>query len=361
MSSLNGQDATDVNDNATVVLKGQDNVHGADVFLEDGIRKLATSATATVESLFGEVVFPYTWMEIKDIGDNGDTVRVQIPDDSVDVTYTKVSGDTNDNDVAKGIRDALNADNAFKALYKASTPRDSNLTCMQALLIQTVRPDSGDVLVTNTGTIDVTLAYDTITDRAIALALFPHPSDCRKGTINVTGNVGVTATGRPPKSLGIVTAAQSDEMAVDGSTTPVIFKLSNNTGLDTTKDFLVTELRIEYTAGTLKPAGNNYTGIAALTNGHLIQIRSDGNLEYEENLKLVEDIHQHFMFGEGSKFDVITGPGGVSVVAVFARPFYVRKAGTSPIDDDIIVTVRDDMDAPGLERYHMHAVGFSEE
>ena len=135
-------------------------------------------------------------------------MRTQIPDDSVDVTTTKTASEVTVNDLAKKHRDDLNADNNFKAIYKASVPRDSHLVCMQSILIQTERPDSGDVLHTTTGNIDTDLAYDTFIDRPIALALFPHPKDCRKGTINVTGEIGVIETGRPPKRLFVM---ESDE------------------------------------------------------------------------------------------------------------------------------------------------------
>ena len=113
--------STDVNDNAKVVVTGQDGVHGADVVLDEGVKRLQVGGTvsATVESLFGKVVYPYTYFEVDAIGDNGDTVRVQIPDDSVDVTYTKVAADVDTNELAKSIADELNDDSTFAALYKA--------------------------------------------------------------------------------------------------------------------------------------------------------------------------------------------------------------------------------------------------
>jgi hypothetical protein len=340
-------------------IKGNDGVHHADVFLEDGIRKLQTNATATVESLLGETVFPYTYLTIDNIGGNGDTIRVQIPDDSVDVTVTKTASETSDNDLAKKLRDALNADSNFDALYTAKTPRDSHLVCIESNLIQTIRPDSGDVILTTTGTLVATLGFDNIKDRPIALAIFPHPSDCRKGTINVTGEIGVLETGRPPKRLLLEDSSNSFDMDVNGSGTPVLFTLANNADYDPTRDFVVTELRIECVDGAIKLGNNKFMGMNSLSNGFLIQVRSDGNLEYDENIILTEDIHHAFVFGEGSKFDFIPGPADDSLVAVFARPFFVRKTGTFPTDDGITITVRDNLSS--ISRLRMSAVGFFED
>jgi len=225
-------------------LTGHDETHFADVLLQDGVRKLQTTATATVESLFGEVVFPYTWIEVNTVGNNGDSIRIEIPDDGVDVTYVKTASEVTVNDLAKKMRDALNADVTFKALYKSQTPRDSHLFCLSALLIQTVRPDSGDVILTVTGSLTATLAFDTIIDRKISLALFPHPSDCRKGTIGIFGEVNVISSGRPPRHMETMDSGLSIEQNIDGSSTPVLFKLSNNPDYiaQQDQDLIVTEL-----------------------------------------------------------------------------------------------------------------------
>ena len=344
-----------------VKLLGRDGFHFADVLLQDGIRKLQTTATATVESLFGEVVFPYTYIEINSIGVNGDTIRVQIPADSVDVTVTKTASETDVNDLAKKLRDALNANSFFNPLYKASTPRESHLVCIEALLIQTVRSASGSVIVTTTGSLTATLGFDTIIDRKISLALFPHPRDCRKGTISVVGEIGVLESGRPPKRLLLHTSGSSPAMNVNGSSTNVVFKLTNNTLYDQTRDLVVTELRFEATANTITVGQDKYVGINALTVGHRIQIRSDGNLEYDENMLGSHDILHSFAFGVGSKFQLEISSGDDCLVAVFARPFFIRKAGTFGTPDDIIVTVRDDLSSTQIKRLQMAVIGFFED
>lgn len=349
------------NDALKAGLQGHDGVHTADVFLEDGVRKLQTNATATIESLFGEAVFPFTAIKILTVGANTNTIRVQIPDDSVDVTTTKTASEVTVNDLAKKVRDNLNATGAFNALYKASVPRDSNIICIEALLVQTIRPDSGDVVVTSTGSITFSLVWDKIIDQSLALALFPHPRDCTKGTISVVGEIGVIESGRPPKRLLLHNSGGSPDMSINGATTPVVFKLSNNAAYDDTKDFIVTELRIEATANTITNGSDKYLGVSALTNGHLIQVRSDGSLEYDENLKAVHDIMHAFAFGAGSKFQLEISSGDDVIVASFARPFYIRKAGSFGTPDDIIVTVRDDLSSAQINRLQMSVVGFFEE
>lgn len=344
-----------------VQITGYDGVHQADVLLVDGQRRLQTSATATVESLFGEAVFPFTAIKILDIGSNGDTIRVQIPDDSVDVTTTKTASETTDNDLAKLVADDLNADGTFSALYEAEVPRDSNIVCIQALLVQTLREDSGDVIATPSGGISLTLVWDTIKDQSLALALFPHPRDCTKGTINVTGQIGVIETGRPPQRILLHTAGGSEDMGVDGSVTPVEFRLSNNTEYDGTQDFIVTELRIEATANTISNTFSKYIGVNVLINGHTVQIRSGGVLDYDEDLLRVPDIFHAFAIGSGSRFQLEVGSGDDSLVAVFSRPFVIDKVGTHATADDIIVTVNDDLSSSSIKRLQMSVVGFSED
>lgn len=343
----------------SVRIRGRDGAHTADVEFSAGKRRQLVDATVQVESLLGKVVFPFTYLEVLDVGSNGDTNRFQIPDDSIDITTTKTASEVTVNDLAKKIRDELNADSNFDALYDATTPRSSNLVCVQAKLIQTLREDPNDVTNVQTGTMDVVLGFDVISDQDLSLALFPHPQDCRKGTINVTGEIGVIETGRPPKRILLHTAGNSEDMAINASGGDVVFKLSNNPDYDDERDMIVTELRIESTANSFSVGSGKYIRVGQLTNGHLVQIRSDGNLEYDQNLTLLEDIHHAFAFGVGSKFDLLSSSGDGSLVAVFARPFFVRRAGTFGTADDVIVTVRDNL-LP-IARLQMSVVGFFED
>lgn len=340
---------------------GADGLYEADVILQGGVKRVATTSIALVESLLGEVVFPYTWIEVHDIGGIGDTMRTQIPGDGVDVTTTRTANEVTVNDLAKKHRDELNNNSNFDAFFEASVPRASHLVCMQSKLIQTVRDFGGAILHTNTGTMETVLEHDTFLDRPIALAIFPHPKDCRKGTINVTGEIGVLETGRPPKRLLLMDSAGNFEQNINGSTTPTTFTLRNNPVYQAhqDQDMIVTELRIEATSGSINVGAGKYIRVGMLANGHRFQVRSDGELEYDENLKLSEDIHHAFAFGVGSKFEIFNTAGDGSLVAVFARPFFIRKEGTFGIPDDIIVDVRDDFRL--IERLRVSAVGFFED
>lgn len=361
-------------DGLKVAIQGNDGAHCADVFLSGGIKQLQTNATVTVESLLGEAVFPFTYIEINDEGDIGDTLRTQIPDDSVDVTTTR-AGTQTDNDFAKAHRDDLNADSNFNVLYDAITPRNSHLICIEAKLIQTIRPDSNDVTIETTGTLVATLGFDKILDHPLALALFPHPQDCRKGTVNVTGTIGVIETGRPPKRLllwgdspysgqeGDNEDQERADQSIDRGGDKGFWRLSNNPEFDTSRDFLVTELRIETAASSIIiGADDKYIEVSKLENdGHEFQLRSDGNLEYDEVLRTVNDIHHAFVFGVGSKFDLQMSGSGTSLVAVFARPFFLRRAGTFGTDDDIIVSHDEDLSTSSLKRLQVSVVGFFED
>jgi len=371
MSSMNQNNSTDDNDNTvTVISDGGGSGVKADVNLISGKNRLAVDSLTQVEELLGETVFPQTYITIDVVGAIGDTLKTDIAAPSaVSVTTTVVSGDS-DNDFAKRHRDELNADGNFSSLYKATTPRDSHLVCIQSLLIQTTREIAGDVAITLTGSMAATLGFDVIVVQPLPLALFPASQDCRKGTISVQGIIGIVESGRPPKRLLLESSSSLPgqggpnplaDQSIDGSSTDRVFTLSNNSSFDTSRDFLVTELRIESTAGSMQLGAEKYIEVSELSTGHLFEVRSDGNLEYNENLKLMEDIHHAFAFGGGSKFDLITGSGDVSLVAVFSRPFFIRKTGTFATDDDVMVTVRDDLSSTSIGRLQVSAVGFFEE
>lgn len=185
---LHEANATTDNDEALVVIAdGSGSGRQADVVLDSGVNKLATQATVTVEQLLGQTLKPITAITIDTLGSNGDTVRVEIPDDSVDVTSTKTASETDVELMAQLLVDDLNADGTFSALYEASRSTSSNIVCIEALETRTERPDAGDVVLSFTGTMDGTLYWDTIIRRGIPLQVFPSPDDCRLGSINIGG------------------------------------------------------------------------------------------------------------------------------------------------------------------------------
>ena len=105
---------------ADVQLRGRDGTHVADVVLEGGIRRLQTTAQATITGgLFGRTVFPSTTITIDTAPTSGDQLRIQIPDDSVDVTTTFATEGLVD--AATRIVDDLNSDSNFFDLYSAET------------------------------------------------------------------------------------------------------------------------------------------------------------------------------------------------------------------------------------------------
>jgi len=128
-----------------------------------------------------------------------------------------------------------------------------------------------------------------------------------------------------------------DNMAVNGSGTPVVFAIdapaAGQPGL------IFSSLRFSCLDGGVKldkMLGQN----SALTNGILVQIVDNGNTTSFLAIKKTIDFNDHFTFGGGT-FEFIVSSGIDYVGAIFLppRPFKLR-AGTA---DQIKITVRDNL------------------
>ena len=348
----------------STVIRGRDGTHECDVILEGGVRRLQTTAQATITGgLFGRTVFPSTIMTIDTAPTSGDQLRFQIADDSIDVTTTFATEGLND--AARRVRDDLNTDSNFDALYTARVPGDSNQICIEANEIFTLRTDSGDVVMTTptATTLAATLLFDTINERNIDLAIFPSNDDCTKGTINVQGEVGSLITGRPPEFFFLETSGNASSMRVNGSVTPVEFRLTNNSNWDTTRDFTVTQVRVMAGAQGINYGSGEFLKISTLTNGVDFMIRSGGAERYTVNIKEAEDFIEFMSVGSASRAQRETGTGNDVALYTFDVPFRVRRAGTftPDPDDDVIVTINDNLTSGQISRFRMSIVGFYED
>ena len=209
-------------------------------------------------------------------------------------------------------------------------------------------------------TLAATLLFDTIDERNIDLAIFPSTDDCTKGTINVQGEVGSLITGRPPEIFRLETSANSSSMRVNGSITPVEFRLTNNSNWDPDRNFVCSQIRIVASAQSIEYGSNQFFKIAALTNGVDMVIRSGGAQRYTVNFKTCDDILEDFSVGTSARAQREEGTGNDIVLYTFDVPFRVRRSGTFSTDDDIIVTINDDITSGQITRFRMTAVGFYE-
>jgi len=337
-----------------------------DIVLDSGLNKIPVIATVNVVSTTaqGRDNNPDTWCRVDVAGAVGDTVTISIPDDSCTVVTTLTATEAADAIATTDLMVSdFNANGTCSALYKAKRVKDNPVMMVAALKIDGIaeRPDAGDFNCDPTGTTTVTEGFDNIISREKLIRVIPDRDDPRVGATDVKGRVGVTETGRPPRRFFLKTSGGSQDFSIDGSGTPVVFKLSDDPNYDSTKRLTVVEVRMHANAGSIQLGAEKYIEVPELTNGVLLEIRSGCELAYTETFKLSEDIHQRFAFGAGSKFELILGSGDASLVAVLARPIIIEPTGVCGTDDDITATIRDDLSTSSISRYEMMIVGFFED
>src|SRR3990170_192547 len=172
MGGLSDSNETNDYDVTEVAIKGGDNLYTADVELISGKKKLHTVSQVTVDQLLGRDPFPDTWFQIDNAGVNTNTVRVQVaattndpssPDrdaTAVDVTITVTATEAGDEiKLRDKIVAALNADTNFKSSLEAKSVPDLAIVHISSKYRGDFweRPNSGDFLVTVTGSVSITI------------------------------------------------------------------------------------------------------------------------------------------------------------------------------------------------------------
>lgn len=134
----------------------------------------------------------------------------------------------------------------------------------------------------------------------------------------------------------------SSDLTVDGSVTPVEFTIP----ADATEDKVVSALAFRAVASGITIdkflSLNN-----PLTNGILIEVKSDDTIFQFEPILTTQDFDFEFAYGPGRSFDIIFASGNDSLVARFGpqNPFTIRSQGTFASDDYIKVIIRDNLSA----------------
>lgn len=84
---------------------------------------------------------------------------------------------------------------------------------------------------------------------------------------------------------------------------------------------------------------------SAISNGILIEIKSEDQIFQFPLIKTTQEFDAHFAWGEGRSFDLVFGSGGDSLVTRYGQdsPFIIKAQGTYVIDDYIKVTIQDNL------------------
>lgn len=352
----------------------QSNLLLADVELINSKYRLLTDSIVTVEEVFGQDPQATNWFYINtqyDVGPMvaGDTVQVNIaagpnatlfPSVSVTTTVTAgiVAASNPEIALANQIVSDLNANSVFKVLWKAQRIKDFSAVFISSKIYNEwgERKNPGDFSVITTGTITVSIAFDSITRRGFSTELSRSPNDPRKGILAISGSVAVTPGEVADIFIQNALNSGSPNMLVNGSVTPVPFTITPLS----TQDIFVNELRLYGNANGIK-FGQFLGQNAILTNGLLLEIKSEDKTTSFPVLKSTDDIKHKFARGAVNfDLDVQAGRDDFMASFTFENPFPIRHQGLFTTDDYIKITVRDNL-TTNLQALEFIAFGFKKD
>ncbi len=132
----------------------------------------------------------------------------------------------------------------------------------------------------------------------------------------------------------------SNDMAVNGSSTPVDFIVPANANFD----IVCESLAFESFASGIKI--DKFLSLnSALSTGLIIEVKSEDTIFQFLPITDTQEFDSHFAYGPGRSFDLLFASGNDSMVARFgpSTPFIIKQQGTYSNDDYIKVTVADNL------------------
>jgi hypothetical protein len=319
-------DLTHKESSDTTRIVGSDEVYAADVVLEDGIRKLATTKKVQVDSLSGQQLNATNYFFVDSVAD-GQTLRIEIDvtdfAPALDETFTVNVGET-----AKEFTDRiileLNQDfTNFQPYYKALDIDDNP----SVYIISKAVGEAGENGAINsfrvTGTVALVNgvpAFDNFLRRGTLIQASQSTTDPRLGVFGISG----TVESRDASVEGLFVQQPYDtvpaniDLNINGSGAPVVFTFP----MDAIDDLFITEIKF-----------------------FVVEIKTDNNVVMLPPIRTTDDFDDKFAFG-GSNFDVYFASGDDKFSARFiASAFPLRRSGAfgAGNDDYIKITVQDNI------------------
>lgn len=354
-----------------VQMIGGDENFTADVIqLGDGSKAMRTSGLVQIDQLFGQPADGVTWGYIgtaddaNGVGSAGDTVTVTIaaaptplnlvyPAVSVTTTVTASHvADTNpERALSLSLCADLNADANFAAAWKCTVMKDYSGIFINSKLFNEWGERKGCSPITDcfnmtaTGTTRVTVAFNEIERRGLSTELQRSPNNPRFGTLNVAGSFIQQPGGTGDLLFEELKNGASSSMIVDGSVTPVNFRVN----CDPVDDKYISALRLYGGCNGIK-FGQFFCKNTTITNGILVSVRSEAADLILLPLRTTDDVKNKFALGSSGpsgQFRVDIQQGGDTFAADFEFPgaAILKKCGTNGTgtDDYIQVTIRDNL------------------
>lgn len=329
-----------------VSLVGNDEQFIADVILEDGLRKLAVSKLVQVDSLSGRQISATNYFFVDATLATGSTLRIEIDATegapALDKSFTSLAGETGIDFITRVILE-LNQDFVnFQPYWRALDIDDNPAIFIASKNVgesgENTNVDSFRV----TGTSNPQRAFADFVRRGTVIQASSSTTDPRLGIFGITGSV--EAKDASVEGLFIQQPYNGTPTTIDlnvnGSGTPVVFTFP----MDNLDDLFVNEIKFFGRDNGIQ--FSNFLGQnGSLTNGILVEIKTDNNIVLLPPIRTTDDFDDVFAFG-GSNFDVYFASGDDKFSARFlASAFPLRRSGTfgSGNDDYIRVTIRDNL------------------
>lgn len=360
----------------STIIGANDPYYEAHVVYKNGMPRLVTDSTVTVEQIFGQDDYADNWCWVDFAGGINDTVRIQIPAyvdptgvelyvPPTDVTVTLTALEAGKEIVLRDkIITTLNNNATFSPHWKATAIKDNAIVHISSKYIGEYGERLGidGLVVTTTGTTVIRRAYEDIKRRGKANSGQRDPRDRRLVTVGISGEVTAVPGAVGDLFIKHVTNTVThgptgfDDLRVNGSITPVPFAIYP----DLNMDIYIKELRFFGNGNGIK--FGQFLSSSILTNGVLVEIKSDDKQIMFDPIRTTDDFKHEFSFGAGQGFQLHIQAGRDDFLAAFTfdSPFPLRKVGTFAIDDYIKVTIRDNLSS-GLLAFQFITFGFKRE
>lgn len=339
----------------------------------DGLNALATDATVVVESTFGFDQQPDSFFRVVRTGGAGTTWTIDIAGTNNDPTtpdrdappfqkiFTVQAAEAGDEEAfVNRMVTELNQDTVFRdtVFFKAQKATDRGILHIYSEKFSASgefweRPQSGDFAVTIGGTPGdgvVVVGFDNIISRSKPVTItrdFDSPH--RLGLFGITGDVNVTS--KALSDLYLEQASRNGlgldfDMKVNGSGTPIVFRVN----AQPSSDVFIQEIRFYGSGNGIQ--FNRFLNLnQTLSNGILVQIKSEDVITNLPVIKATEDFKNFFSFpgGDAFRLDIASGRDDFLATFLFPNPFLINAQGThGPGNDDYIqITIRDNLTQVG--------------
>lgn len=344
-----------------VTVVGGNEEYAADVILEDGVRKLAVSKLVQVDSLSGRQLNATNYFFVNSVS-TGQTLRIEIDASqyapALDLTFTVQAGESAIDFITRVILE-LNQDLVnFQPYFRAQDIDDNAAIFISSKAVGEAGENSTTGSFRVSGTVPTTLAFDDFIRRGSVIQASRSATDPRLGIFGIQGTVesrdasveGLYVQQPFNGSPGVI------DLNVNGSGTPQVFTFP----MDALDDLFITEIKFYGRDNGIQFSnflGNN----GSLTNGILVEIKTDNNMIQLPPIRTTDDFDDVFSFG-GSNFDVYFASGDDKFSARFlSSAFPLRRTGTFGVgnDDYIRITIRDNL--TNINYLRCIVSGFSQE